>query len=240
MNQIIASDKPTTQDPRVYWSMYRSLVGLGCVCGFILALVFWTTRPAIEHKRAQHLNAAVMGLFPGSAFKLNFNFDGVSEFALSDTIRNSEQVYATYDAKGALLGLAVVGEAMGYQDTIRMIYAYDPGAEILVGTQVLQSKETPGLGDKIASEPHFVANFKQLDVQLNETGDALLHSIIAVKQGHKHHPWEIDAITGATISSKAVANLIQTSAQFWLPVLAKNIAVFERAGIAAVGESSGE
>ena len=40
-----------------------------------------------------------------------------------------------------------------------------------------------------------------------------------VKQGTKSNPWEIDAISGATISSKAVARMLDDSAQAVLPTI---------------------
>ena len=46
---------------------------------------------------------------------------------------------------------------MGYQDTIRVIYAYSFADRAIVGMQVLESKETPGLGDKIEIDADFVA-----------------------------------------------------------------------------------
>ncbi len=79
--------------------------------------------------------------------------------------------------------------------------------------------ETPGLGDKIIKDPAFLANFQALDARLNERGDALANPIRTVKHGARRNPWEIDAISGATISSVAVGRAINASAAELLPAL---------------------
>ena len=66
---------------------------------------------------------------------------------------------------------------MGYQDFIRLLYGYSFDAEAIVGVRILESRETPGLGDRIETDPEFVNNFLGLDVSLNAAGDrpALQH-----------------------------------------------------------------
>jgi electron transport complex protein RnfG len=76
--------------------------------------------------------------------------------------------------------------------------------------EILDSRETPGLGDKIYKDAAFVANFASLSVD---------PEIVAVKKGNKSAPNQIDAITGATISSKAVVKIINTANALWLPRL---------------------
>ena len=47
---------------------------------------------------------------------------------------------------------------MGYQDVIRiLLYGYSPEHQAIVGMRVLESRETPGLGDKIEKDPAFLA-----------------------------------------------------------------------------------
>jgi electron transport complex protein RnfG len=75
---------------------------------------------------------------------------------------------------------------------------------------ILESRETPGLGDKIYKDAAFVANFDSLSID---------PEIVTVKKGRKSAPNEVDAITGATISSKAVARIIQQGNLRWAPRL---------------------
>jgi electron transport complex protein RnfG len=88
---------------------------------------------------------------------------------------------------------------------------------------VLETKETPGLGTKIETDPGFLKNFEKLDVALNDAMTALAHPIEAVKKGEKEHPWQIDAITGATISSNAIASILGRSTEHWIPKIRGNL-----------------
>ena len=128
-------------------------------------------------------------------------------------------VHAGYDAMGELLGIAIPAQGMGYQDVIRILYGYSPAEEAIVGMQVLASKETPGLGDKIEKDPAFLANFRALDVALAADGQSLAQPVSVVKSGAKTSPWQIDGITGATISSKAIGNMLRHSTAYWVPRL---------------------
>jgi electron transport complex protein RnfG len=93
----------------------------------------------------------------------------------------------------------------------------------VVGIQVLESKETPGLGDKIETDPDFLRNFERLDVALAEDGSGLANRVVAVRTGEKEHPWEVDGITGATISSVAIAAILDGSAQTWAPRIQRGL-----------------
>jgi electron transport complex protein RnfG len=74
---------------------------------------------------------------------------------------------------------------------------------------ILSSRETPGLGDKIFKDAEFVGNFGDL-----ATGP----EIVVVKDGRDTEN-EVDAITGATISSKAVVRIINEANAFWVEKL---------------------
>jgi electron transport complex protein RnfG len=84
---------------------------------------------------------------------------------------------------------------------------------------VLESKETPGLGDKIEKEEDFLANFNALDVQLNADLTQVENKVIPVKQGGKTQPWEVEGITGATISSRTIGNILGESTAIMVPLI---------------------
>jgi electron transport complex protein RnfG len=131
-------------------------------------------------------------------------------------------VFLGYDESGELVGAVVTAQGMGYQDIIRVLYSYSFEKHAIVGFTVLDSKETPGLGDKVETEPHFIANFEALDARLNADGTALGNPIITVGQGEKTEPWQIDGITGATITSDAIGAMLNESANVWVPLLERD------------------
>ncbi|MBT8399652.1 MAG: FMN-binding protein, partial [Rhodothermia bacterium] len=131
-----------------------------------------------------------------------------------------------YDSAGTLAGIAVEARGQGYQDVIRILYGYETGCECIVGMKVLESKETPGLGDKIEKDARFLANFDSLDVRIDGPDGELLHPIVLVKSGAKTDAWEVEAITGATVSSQAIADIIGSSAAAIAPVLKRETDAF--------------
>ncbi|MDX1733908.1 MAG: FMN-binding protein [Halioglobus sp.] len=199
--EIIASDAT----PRPAWQMYRAMVGTGIFCALLIVAVFLYTLPVIERNRAAALEKAVLEVLPGATRFRRYDLE--------------QPVYAAFDAGGELAGIALEAQRMGYQDTIRILYGYDPARQAVVGMQVLESRETPGLGDKIEKDPVFVDNFTALDVRLAADGTQLANPIVLVKPGQKTRPWQIDAISGATISSQAIADMLRDSTVRWVPLL---------------------
>ena len=210
------------------WHMYRAMVGVGVCCGLLSVGAFQVTRPVIERNKAEALQSAIFHVLPEATTSATFRFTDSGGFsAASGANGGDDVVYAGYDADRKLVGIAVEAHGMGYQDVIRLIYGYSFEEKAITGIQVLESKETPGLGDRIESDPDFLANFERLDVSLAPDQSALEHSIVPVKHGSKTNPWEIDSITGATISSHAIASILNRSAELWIPRIERNLRDFE-------------
>lgn len=219
---------PATQTVAA-WPMLRAMVGIGLVCGLAIVSSYQWSKPIIDRNRAEALRKAVFEVLPGAAESATFRFDEPAGFTpLAGPPGGAQLVYAAYDAQGALVGVAVEAAGMGYQDTIRVLYGYSPAKQAIVGFQVLESRETPGLGDKIGSDPEFLANFAALDVRLNADLSALANAPRMVKKGEKSEPWQIDAITGATVSSRAVTDILRGSAGLWVPRIAPRIEQFAK------------
>jgi len=212
---------PVQQPPTSAWSMYRAIVGIGGLCALLIVTVFQTTADRIRENQERFLARAISQVLPAAqtTIAVALTEDGRLEEAVEAP---ALPVFLGYDPDGNLVGAVVTAEGMGYQDTIRVLYAYSFELDAIVGFKVLDSKETPGLGDKIEKEPHFLANFEKLDATLTLDGDALLHPIVTVKQGKKLETWQLDGITGATITSEAIGAILNASANTWVPVLERN------------------
>jgi electron transport complex protein RnfG len=185
----------------------------------------------IERNKAEALERAIFQVLPEARSSATFRLVGEDRFEPLEGGGAGEQlVYAGYDENRRLVGLALEAHGMGYQDVIRVLYGYSFAEEAIIGVRVLESKETPGLGDKIESDPAFLENFRRLDVSLTEDAARLAHPIAAVKHGLKTDPWQVDGITGATISSVAIANLLGESAAAWIPRIRRSLDDFRQEG----------
>jgi electron transport complex protein RnfG len=197
------------------------MVGVGLGCGLLIVGVYQLTKPAIERNEAEALQRAILHVLPEARSSATFLLDedgGFTALAAEEPLApTAEVVHAGYDEGGRLTGLAIEARGMGYQDVIRLLYGYSHERQAVVGIRILESKETPGLGDRIGTDPAFLANFEALDVRLDGGAAGLANRIEAVKSGEKESAWQVDGITGATISSEAVADMLDRSADAWIP-----------------------
>lgn len=122
------------------------------------------------------------------------------------------EYYEGKDKDGKFVGYAATGMAMGYSSILKVMAGVDKEYKI-IAIKVLSQKETPGLGDKvneILSKNTLVGLIR--GIKYDETG---LRPWFQVQFNGKSTPvavkkdgGEIDALTGATISSRAVCKAI--------------------------------
>ena len=207
--------------------MIRTLGIVAAVCGLIIVGSYQITLPAANANRRLALERAVFQVLP--AAKSIAEYYALPDKAIQPADGKAEapagavKFYAAYDGSGQLAGIAAEGAAKGYADTVRIMFGYTPTCQCVVGIGVVSMRETPGIGDKIITDKDFLANFKALDAKLSADLGALANEIKVVKHGTKTQQWQIDAIAGATITSRAVGKSINDAAQALLPRLAPNI-----------------
>lgn len=216
---------PTTPPPADTWRMYRAMVGIGLLSGLLIVSAYLLTAPAIQRNRAAALQAAIVSVLPAARTTQAFALGADGRLApRAAPAPGTPVVYAAYGADRRLVGVAIEASGMGYQDVIRVLYGWDPARDQIVGLAVLDLRDTPGLGDRIESDPDFLASVAALDVRLDAAGAALAQPITAAPRDAARQPWQVDTITGATITSGAVATMLGESAAFWIPRLRRQLA----------------
>lgn len=208
-----------------------TLAAIAALSGILIVFVVQITQPIIKKNKEAALKKAVFEVLPNAVRMVPFKLDADGSFVrITKEGDPAVKYYAGYDRTGVLRGVAVEGVGQGYADKIRVLFGYSPQQESIVGLKVLESKETPGLGDKIIKDPEFKANFDALDVRLTGDRAGLLHDIEVVKQGEKTSRWQIAAITGATISSKAIGKILDGGAKQHVPLIMQNLSQLEGGG----------
>lgn len=220
----------------------RTLVGTltiaGVLAGLLIVVVHQMTEPSILEHRARVLHAAVQDVLaqPNTTTTL-YLVDGVllEDLPAGMDSLTTERVFVGYDENGTRVGMAISGAEPGFQDIIGLLFGYDPLSKEVLGMKVLESKETPGLGDKIEKDSSFVSAFR-----------GVLTPIRGVKAGSgRGGEHEVDMITGATISSKAIINIINNRIDSFLPLLeayerqTAGVTGDERGGLRKLGASRG-
>ena len=192
------------------------------ICVLLIVGTHISTLGRIRHNQEIIMRESVAQLLPGIQKQIIYGIQPSGDLIILPGLEGGgPRLFAGYGVSGNLLGLVVEASDRGYADVISAMYAYSPEKQTITGFKVVDMRETPGLGDRIRSDPGFLENFKDLDAKL-------LHPIITVKHGTKKNPWEIDAISGATVSSRAVGRMLQKSVQAAAPVIAKNLDRIQR------------
>lgn len=211
-------------------TVFTVLVGTAMACGLAIALVFEATAARIASNRAALLEEAVSRVLPGATRLAGYR---LGDDALAAVAAAEADAIAGYDDGGRLIGVALPAGVMGYQDRIDMLLGYDPQRQRLTGFAVLQSRETPGLGSKIGTDPAFLASLGSLDVGLD--GTALARPVTLAARGAARRAHQVDGITGATVSSKAVVRAVNLAAPQFAALRARLTALAQGAPEAGHG-----
>jgi electron transport complex protein RnfG len=192
------------------WRLTTTLALAGAIAGVLIVVVHQWAEPRVEAYRTRVLQEAILEVLHDPA---RFDTLYVGDGALSEAPpagRELDPVYVGYDASDRPMGFAIPGEGPGFQDVVRLIFGYDPATGEVLGMRVLESKETPGLGDKIIKDAAFVSEFEGVSTPL-----------LGVKPGAgEGEAAEVDMITGATISSRAVIGIINRRVEALGPAMA--------------------
>jgi len=110
---------------------------------------------------------------------------------------DSRRIFAALNAQGKVTGWVVPASGQGFADRIELLVGVDKNIETIQGIYILDQKETPGLGNKITEE-NWRNQFR---------GRSASRPLKVIKEGTPE-PDEAMALTGATISSDSVAQIV--------------------------------
>lgn len=207
--------------------VYLVVVGVGMICSFAIATTYESTRNIIARNRSDALRLAVVDVLPGAVSISAFHYNSNGDFVAVDKIsEQGDHVIAGFDDQGQLVGIAIEASGYGYQDLIHLLYGYSPDKEAITGFQVLESRETPGLGDRVETDTTFNDTIVGLEVALDESGATLANSITFVQGRSQLDPWEVDGVTGATVTSRAIVSILSGSTVQWVPRIRRNVDQF--------------
>ncbi|MCK4518598.1 MAG: RnfABCDGE type electron transport complex subunit G [Candidatus Omnitrophica bacterium] len=161
-----------------------TLTLIAVLSGAILAEVYKVTIEDIKVNQKKEIEKAIFSVLPGT-----------KEY--KKEARGTRELFKCFDDKAELRGIAFVAEGIGYQDIIKVVVGVDSGLSKITGIRVIAHNETPGLGAKI-SEGWFEEQFKGLSAAIK----------LDLVKGKPDKENQIQAITGATISSQALVDII--------------------------------
>ena len=182
------------------------LIAITLVSGLLLGLVNMLTEEPIRAQKEAAVTESCKAVFPseeGFAQVASFELTGYipTEMLSSDLSKEGVTVGNVYNAiaaDGSVVGYAIeVTSAEGYGGDIKLMCGITAEG-ILRGVSILEISETAGLG--MRAESVIVPQIHNLNVA----------EITSTKTG-KTSEDEIDAISGATITTKAFVNMINAA-----------------------------
>jgi electron transport complex protein RnfG len=167
--------------------------------GLLIAVTNAALSPIIQQNKVNKLNSRAIELLPQAK-----DFIPVSSEIEINSPQGRKQkvtVYKAVSKQGDCIGWIFNASGPGFADEIELVVAVDSNFKTLAGFDCLASNETPGFGDQIKN-----------DYYQNQFKGAPADELTLVKSGDpKKIDAEIVAITGATVSSQAVVDIINNS-----------------------------
>ena len=198
--------------------MLATLIVVGMLSGGALSLVNSWADPLIQENLARERAAAIAFLVPGGLPTEMVNAEGLIAWQVCD----GEE----------LKGWVIQYSGVGFQAEIAVMIALDPDRGEIRGLRVLQDSETPGLGtwirlsgdqeeallassdrdlgDEVDDAKNFPLQFYGYGggKHLSAAGDL---KVVKGKKRSQLGPAEVQSITAATISSKAVVDIVNAA-----------------------------
>ncbi len=184
------------------------LTAITLVAGLMLGLVHEVTLDPIKAAKYAREQAAYKQVFSDAA-----SFEAYEEFDAGEATKIATDAgFANDTVDGAQLALDDSGNALGYVITVTSTEGSQANITLSIGVTmdgVLNGyattaiSETPGLGDKVKSSP-FIDQFSGKTVET-----------YTVTKSTATSESEIEAVSGATISSRAVTNAVNAGLAYF-------------------------
>ncbi len=209
---------PLAEPPVKASRLIMTLALGGAFAGLLIASVYEKTLPAIQKYADSKIEGAVNEVL-GKPFRLQTLYLVGEKLSATPPagveLRAVTKAYVGFDAQGARVGVAVEAAEPGFADDVRLMVGFDPETSTLTGFFVLGQKETPGLGDKIEKNEAFVSAFRGKVTPIKGTKNVTADAST------------VQTITGATISSRTVIQIINHAVELWRP----RLQAFDKEGV---------
>ncbi len=179
--------------------MIRLLVVIAvfsAVSGGLLAAIQSGTKDRIEYQQLKFVKGpTIQQILAGSS-----NDPLVDRFKLPDGKEERSFFVGVFDGKANVVALEAFGK--GFGGDIGVMIAVNVENDEIVGIGVTTHSETPGVGSKVKTDPSLSEQFKGLPIK----------EPFKVKA----EGGQIDAISGATVSSRGVCGAVVDSAEIYM------------------------
>ncbi|OHB73819.1 MAG: hypothetical protein A2V70_12845 [Planctomycetes bacterium RBG_13_63_9] len=187
----------TTGNQGGYIGQAWLVILLALLYGGALAGVQTTLGPRIEQNKENETYDRIPELVPGADRNETEKVNKAKRLTVTGADGKGHRVFLAVAADRAPKGWVVPASGLGFADRIDLLIGLDKQLSKITGLYVLDQKETPGLGDEIRREP-----FRK------QFGGKPTDEPLVVVKTEPAAGSQIVAVTGATISSDSVAQIV--------------------------------
>lgn len=185
------------------------VVTMAAVFAILLAGTQVALRTTIAANEQAALNDAIAQVIPNYEERVAAVKSWTDVAEEVDGKRLSNDIYRCLGSGDEPVGWAIVGSGPGFIDQIKLVVGLSADHKSVTGIKVIQSVETPGLGDKINSGNYpdqYAGLASEKPITVSKTAPDLDQNVI-------------QAITGATYSSEYTAAIVNDILQRVVPKL---------------------
>ena len=167
----------------------------GAISGGLLAGVRAGTQERIEYQQIKFVKGpAVLQIMKGCT-----NDPLTTRFKIKDGKEERAFFVGVFDGKPTTVAFEASGK--GYGGNLDIVVAVNVDKDEIVGVGVTTHRETPGVGSRAKTDTQFAAQFK---------GQSISEPFKVKAEGGK-----IDALSGATVSSRGVCGAVVSSGEIY-------------------------
>ncbi len=175
--------------------LFLAVLLFSVVSGGLLAGVKSATQERIEFQQIKFVKGpAIQQILKGSTIDPLAN-----RFKIKDGKEERSFFPGAFDGKGKAVAMESLGKGFGGE--IGVIVAVNLDTDEILGVAVTTNRETPGVGSRVKTEPSFTRQFK---------GRSIKEPMKVKAEGGN-----IDAVSGATVSSRGVTCAVVAAAEIY-------------------------
>ena len=181
---------------RDMFKLFIVIVIFSAISGGVLASVRNATKDRIEYQQLVFVKGPAINLIMEGCT----NDPLQDRFKIKDQDKERDFFVGEFDGKKNVVAFETYGK--GFGGDIGVITAVDVDTDKIIGVAVTTHSETPGVGSKAKTDPKFGAQFK---------GQPITDVFKVKADGGR-----VDAVSGATISSRGVAAAVAQSGEIYM------------------------
>ena len=190
--------------------LFFVIIIFSAVSGGLLAALQATTKERIVYQELKFVRGPALQMIMEGASNNPLN----DRFELADDKGKTTFFIGVFEGKPNVVAFETFGK--GFEDDIGVIVAVDLKTDKIFGIGITTSRETPGVGSKVRDDPAFGEQFK---------GQSIKDPFKIRSEGG-----QIDAISGASFSSRGVCEALNHSVEIFKrlrPEIMKKVDAFK-------------